>query len=695
MAGSRGPDIAPKLGSLIRREGLWLAALFVLALLVRLPGLGRADLWGDEILFVGLASPPLTPGGVLVKFWTQFLSIGHLPFGALIHNLVVWLFSGSVADVARATALQRIPSLVFGSMQVPLIYLLGCLLAPRRVALAAALLMGLLAFPVYFAREAYFYAPLTFFATASGLAFLLPILKGKLTRGTGWSLLLLLSATSLTHINGSTIGLAAFVVTLACLLVNRYPGPANGVEARKLFARLCGITLLGTLAAGPFFLQKLGKSSPMSFQQQPGLLEIFADFTGKSLLGMLPIGLALAWLVLALALWAVFQRTEGRGGRLVLFALFVVPFLLILVSAQKTLYFARYFSGVLGFYYLLLAFGLDRLAGLLPALRRQADRWVPALALLLALPSLVLFLPQIYRLPAKGVDYGGIARWLNQHLAPGTPYVMESAYEMRFTSGYFPTPNLLAAAPHVHGGGVAELQKLRDRQKSFLLDYPDAAFVESARHGAERGATSPIWTWPHEHFRQRYDLINEPMRKLAGWGMWPQSPGRELSVIQYHTPIWWNTPADNAVLLKAEEALIQIRYPGGQAMAVAQGEYARVWKGARGLALITNLTARPLRGTLVFEGGLAAGANRPVDIQVLWMGKPVASHQQSGQRFWFFETAEVILPPGEEARVDWGVPPAQAAGVSAMALQRVRFVARSETGPVKAAAVDPAGANGP
>jgi hypothetical protein len=679
MAASRLKDDPPvlQLGALIRREGRWLAALFLLALLVRVPGLGRADLWGDEILFVGLASPPLTPGGVLTNFWKQFLSIGHLPFGALLHNLLVWPFAGLVEDVSRAAALQRVPALLFGSLQVPLLFVLAQLVATRRVAVAAALLMGLLAFPVYFAREAYFYAPLMFLATASGLAFLLPILNGRLTRGTGWSLLLLLAATSLTHVNGASIGVAAFVITTGCLLVNRYPGPATGAAARALFLRLWGITLLGTLAAAPFFLQKLGKPSTMHFQQQPGLFEIFSDFTGKTFLGVLQPWVALAWIVLAFGLWAVVRREAGRSERLLLFGLLAIPFLIILVSAHKTLYFARYFSGVLGFYYLVLAMGLDRLVAWLglrvPSLRTRADRWVPGLALLIALPHLVLFLPQVYRLPAKGVDYGGIARWLNQHLAPGTPYVMESAYELRFTSGYFPTPDLVPAAPYVHGAGAVEMQRLRERQKAFFLDYPEAAYIESARHGIEAGAPFPPWAWPHEHFRQRYDLINLPMQRLAAWGLWPQSPGRQVSVIQYHTVLLWNTPADTEARLRAEGRPVIFHFPDWQVRPIQQGEYARLVQSPRGGVLISNLTDRPVRGRMMLEGAIA-GPARSFDVSVTWMGQPVGSLKQMGGQLWSMETGELPVPRGAEGRLEWGLPAEQAAGLQALILRRLRFV---------------------
>lgn len=681
---------------LIATDWRWLTALFLLALAVRAPWLGRADLWCDEILFVGLASPPLTPGGVLNNFWAQFLSIGHLPFGALLHNLLVWPFADRVADISHATTLQRIPALLFGSLEVPVLYLLARVLTSRRVACIAASLMALLVFPVFFSREAYFYSPLMFFATASVLTFMTPILNGALTRLHGLVLFFLMAATSLTHINGSTIGLGAVVILLCCLLVNRYPGLPRDWTTRKLFLKLLVICAAGTLASAPFFMQKIGRPSPMNFVQQPSLLEIYADFSGKTLLGLHPVGVGIASILLILGVVAVFADDKGRSSRCVLLATFLVPFVIILISANKTLYFARYFSGVLGLYYLILALGIDKLviyfSKYLPIVRRCPDATAVVFTALLVIPSVALFIPQLYQLPAKGVDYGGISSWLTKNLAPGTPYVMESAYELRFTSGYFPTPGLIPAAPYVHGAGPAELERLRSRQRDFLLEYPEAPFIESARHGTEIGATSPVWTWPHEHFRQRYDLVNEPMKRLAFWGVWPQSPGRALSVIQYHTPIWWNSPADSDALLMANGESVKLKYPGWQVQSIKKGEYARVIRGARGMVLITNLTSHPAKGYLILDGIMSGTAGATPDVQMLWMGNPVGAEKQLPGRLWTMRSDVFLVPASGEGRFDWGVPPSQAAGVAALGISRMRFVPVPESGK-EPPIVDPAGRN--
>ena len=94
-------------------------------------------------------------------------------------------------------------------------------------------------------------------------------------------------------------------------------------------------------------------------------------------------------------------------------------------------------------------------------------------------------------LPASGEgrpNYGGIARWLNANLKPGTPYVMESGYELRFVSGFFETPNLIAACPYIHGGETNAVQILWQRQQRFFEQFPGAVYVESAHHGAEPGS---------------------------------------------------------------------------------------------------------------------------------------------------------------------------------------------------------------
>lgn len=652
---------------LARQDLRLLLLLFAVACAARILYLGRADLWGDEILFINLSSPPVTPWQAIVNHWTQFSAIGHMPLGAALHSLVLWPFAGT-PDLGHHAFLQRLPAVLWGSLQVPLVYLLGALVAGRREGRTAAGLMAVSLFPVFFAREAYYYAPLMLWATVS-LLVLVSILKvGRLTRGAGWALALALGITTLTHINGVTISLGGLLLATLSLMLKRYPSPGEPAKARQLMGRLWLLCAAGVAAGLPFFIKRLLHPSNQVFQQQPSALEALHDFLGKTLLGTnLPQGV-LGWVLVALGLWAIARRDEGRPLRLAVLVLFVVPFVIVLFSAIHTLYYARYFNGVLGLYYVLVALGIGRLLDLL-----GGRRWLqPAVLALLLAPHLVLLLPTMYQLPAKGVNYGGIARWLTANLPPGTPFVMESAYELRFTSGFFPTPNLVPAAPYVHGAGAAEMKRLRDSQHTFLEHFPEAPFIESCRTGSEPGAPYGLWEWPHQFFRQRHDLRNVALQRMAEWGVWPQVPLNRVSDLQYLTPIWYNTPADREAAARARGEPLLLSFTDWMTRPIQQGVYARVKTGAWGAVTVTNLTEGSVRGRFVLQGALVA-PEQSYEVHLKWMGQLLGTTTRWGGSMWSVESGEVVVPR-REGRLEWGVPADKAAGLQALIMQELRFV---------------------
>lgn len=665
--------------AIVRRDARWLLALTAVALVARLLYLGRADLWCDEILFITLATPPHTPWQVILSHWQQISAIGHMPLGAAMHNVVLWAFAGLSEDLSHAAFLQRLPAVLWCTLQVPMVYLLGALVSSRREGRTAAAVMALSTFPIFFAREAYYYAPLMLWGTISLVIFVSIVKAGRATRGALGLLALSFAATALCHINGVTLSLAALLVVTGCLLVNRYPSPGARAEARGLYLRLWPASAAGLAAAAPFFVRRILHPSGQVFQeQQPSALQALHDFLGKTLLGTnLPLGV-LGWLLIALAVVAAVRRGEGRPVRLVALALFAIPFVIILFSAIHTLYFARYFNAILALYYVLIAMGLGWLAdawgrgGQRPALARYAHAGL--VALLLA-PHVFLFLPESYRLPAKGVNYGGIARWLNANLPPGTPYVMESAYELRFTSGFFPTPDLLPAAPYVHGAGAVEMQRLRSAQRAFLERFPEAPFIESARSGSEPGAPFGTWEWPHSHFKQRADVRNEPLRRLAAWGIWPQVPLRRLGEIQYHTPILYQAPEDVAQLARERGEPVLLKFSDWQVREVQRGTYARVRMGNWGVVATSNLTERSVRGRFVLQGALIA-PEQSFDLVVKWMGQDLGATARWGGQVWTVETGEVVVPR-RDGFLEWGVPVEQATGVQALVLLDARFVPSS------------------
>ena len=143
----------------------WYPALVAAATLVggalRLWGLGREPLWLDEIITFERARLPLA---TLVR--NAFAAAHEPTYFLLIH---AWL----PADGGERSL--RLPSVVFGTLTIPLAAWLGTTIAGRRAGVASALLLAVAPFQVAYAQEARAYTLLTFFATLAmaGLAALL------------------------------------------------------------------------------------------------------------------------------------------------------------------------------------------------------------------------------------------------------------------------------------------------------------------------------------------------------------------------------------------------------------------------------------------------------------------------------------------------------------------------------------------
>jgi 4-amino-4-deoxy-L-arabinose transferase-like glycosyltransferase len=130
----------------VRRSSVWLLAILIVAAALRLPGLGKESLWGDESLTVQLARMNLFD---LVKYDTWFEQIPP------VHHIVVhfWikLFGDSEASV-------RMPSAIAGIAGVWLTYVLVRRLMGRRVGLLAAALLAVNPMHIAYSQECRTYA---------------------------------------------------------------------------------------------------------------------------------------------------------------------------------------------------------------------------------------------------------------------------------------------------------------------------------------------------------------------------------------------------------------------------------------------------------------------------------------------------------------------------------------------------------
>jgi hypothetical protein len=216
------------------------------------------------------------------------------------------------------------------------------------------------------------------------------------------------------------------------------------------------------------------------------------------------------------------------------------------------------------------------------------------------------------------------------------------------------------------------MKRLRDSQRSFLERFPEAPFIESARTGTEPGAPYGLWEWPHQFYRQRFDLHNVPLQRMARWGIWPQVTLNRVSDVQYLTPILYNTADDiRAAAISRGDPLL-LAYPDWQVRPIQQSLYARVKGGAWGVVTTTNLTEGSVRGRFILQGALVA-PEQSYDLHLKWMGQLLGTTARWGGTMWSVETGEVVVPR-RDGRLEWGVPGEKAAGVQALIMTDCRFV---------------------
>lgn len=658
MANETKTDAVPVFGW---RKQLWL--LFGIALVLRIISLGKADLWCDEILFINLSAPPQSPFDVWANLWRSFLGIGHFPVPCVIQNVFMWLVRPIAGDAAAGEFVVRLPAVMFGAACAPMLARLGSLVAGRMAGLVAGIVYATFLYPVFFAREAYFYAPLVFF-TLSGLYCVFSIASSEtITRPLLMKILavLALGAASLSHVSGILISAALLLVGLGWFVKL----PAG--KTRNQIGMVMLLALLGAIPALPFYFKRLTQGSPMNFATPFSYGTILSDGIGKQFFGTHPVALAVACaLLVAGAIACIITRDERRHLRIGLLAVALIAGAFVVIGARSSLYYSRYFNVVNGPLYLLVACGLS----LIPLRSKHAPLFAGGA---LALLHVALFLPSMYALPAKGVNYGGIARWLNANLKPGTPYVLESGYEMRFISdpenrGHFQTPQLVSACPYIHG----DIKILWERQQRFFEQFPDAVYVESAHHGAEPASKTGIFQWPRQHFKNKVDIRNEPLARLARMGIWPQAVDETTEMVQSLSSIYFNKPADNEAAAKVAGAPVTIDYPGWRISQIQQFEYARVIESSRGTITIHNSSAGEIAGQIFVPIALYA-PDIKYQIDLLWQGHVVGSLPVSGGRLQTLQAGPLKLPPGNnelQIRVGQG----DVSQVRALIVPAIRFV---------------------
>lgn len=150
MAGSRERQAAA--------DAAALAVLALLALAIRLCGLGRESLWVDEALSVKLARRPL------VEVIAATSQDGHPPLYLTALHFWIGRFGAGETSVRGLSTL-------FALLALPAAYAVGRVLMGRRAGLMAALLLACSPYDVYYSQEARNYSLLVLTTLLSFLSF--------------------------------------------------------------------------------------------------------------------------------------------------------------------------------------------------------------------------------------------------------------------------------------------------------------------------------------------------------------------------------------------------------------------------------------------------------------------------------------------------------------------------------------------
>lgn len=400
----------------LNRPWVWVAALTILAAALRIMGLNNG-LWWDEIyFFVNTVRHPMA------EIVTVFPGDTQHPLYSILARLSI------VAFGEHAWSL-RLPAVVFGSLSIPAIYLLGVAVATRAEALISAALLTISYHHVWFSQDARGYTALAFWALTSTSFLLRGIRTGR--RGPYALYAVAASLGIYTHLT-MTFLVASHVLICAGNFVVDW---GKGMSLRKWMLALQAFLLTGGLTL--LFYAPIMKQVLHFFVKQPSSMlavstprwamwETLRGLTrGLGTEGVL----VLAALVVVCGAWSYY-----RESRLV-FALFALPAACTAVGAvlgRGTMY-PRFFFFLIGFAILFVVRGLVVVPRWIVARFPESSagtnigmaRVLSAILATVLIVASAFSLVRNYRYPKQ--DFEAAIRFVDAGRQPGEPVVTAGA----------------------------------------------------------------------------------------------------------------------------------------------------------------------------------------------------------------------------------------------------------------------------
>jgi mannosyltransferase len=338
-----GSRLRSLLGRLPRVESpAWLIVVLVLAGILRLLRIGASSLWADEAFSWLVARR--SAWAILTQRLEPILPpLYHL----LLH---FWIQLGESEAVLRGF------SALCGLLAIPVIYALGRELFTPAAGLAAALLMAVLPFQVYFAQETRLYALVVLLSALLLWGF---VHACKKVSWWCWGVLGFLSA----------LNLYAHYFTAFTLIVFHAFVLLKWPRDRRYWWGMLLADGVALALWGPHVPSVLAQTQQVAtnfWLTTPSLLElvktlVYLLFSHTTPVYLNPVALFVALSVVTLVAWAgIRARGEARQRALLLLALVLIPNLIALAVSwlAKPVYLDRSFSLVTPAYVLLLGWGL-------------------------------------------------------------------------------------------------------------------------------------------------------------------------------------------------------------------------------------------------------------------------------------------------------------------------------------------------
>ncbi len=596
-------------------EPAFLARRYVIAVLLlvilagatwfRFKDLSITSYRGDEIVFVGICSQPITAAAIFER-WMELMGItGQFPFPMAFTK---W-FIDTVHLPPTAFGL-RFPAALWGVLTVFFAYFAGRELDGRATGLVFSALLAVNAFHIQVSREAYYYPPLLVgvMLLTWGLFWTLNhVLRGDpitpkfyAIHGIGFFL------TTWSQPTGWPYALVVAATTLVLLARHVWRGKHSRIPLVGLIVAyvIVGIPLLfASWALKHLILNASGATKEAAAKAIPVAITTAATLPLKAFVGFTcgatPLRVAVSLVLFIGGLTYILSQRRRDPRYLYVPGLILVTYFFFLLSrsGSAAMFELRYIAVILPVFLLVLAVGATRSAEVVARFRPASagvGRYLPAV---LVAAFLALSVPPAVfctQLTGNPVPYSRIVEWTDSHLPKGTPVIVDRWFEPWNELKYAPSTNVIFTFTIPNEPIDTFIRdRWRETAQSFFMKYPDAAYMELAKQYWQVPGVGP-WDWPRQFFGQHAAITNEAGLQLRRLGLASRSDYYADNTNRVIVDIFYNNQDD--IIRKLREAGVALYPLYGDGWSFTKTQDYRDWRVLQDYATLKllNLTQAPV-----------------------------------------------------------------------------------------------------